>query len=140
MINSYEELVETTISATTDIEDFQNIQVGQGGIYEHALFTKSGEKVATTSGGYKILYQRESDKQFMAYLTNEVVFEDGSGTIRVAGWIDLGSLLSGDWAYYPSVGTSGRYLGQTGFMAWRPYDLGKVEGADVKLIMFAAAE
>ncbi|MEU8709987.1 hypothetical protein [Streptomyces sp. NPDC048565] len=140
MNNSYEELVETTISATTDIEDFQNIQVGQGGSYEHALFTKSGEKVATTSGGYKILYQRESDKQFMAYLTNEVVFEDGSGTIRVAGWIDLGSLLSGGWAYYPSMGTSGRYLGQTGFMAWRPYDLGKVEGADVKLIMFASAE
>jgi hypothetical protein len=140
VINSYEELVETTISATTDIEDFENIQVGQGGKYEHALFTKSGEKVATTSGGYKIYYRRESDQQFMAYLTNEVVFEDGSGTIRVAGWIDLGSLLSGDWAYYPSVGTSGRYLGQTGFMAWRPYDLGKVEGADVKLIMFASAE
>ncbi|MGX1026297.1 allene oxide cyclase barrel-like domain-containing protein [Streptomyces sp. SAI-097] len=140
MINSYEELVETTISATTDIEDFENIQVGQGGSYEHALFTKSGEKVATTSGGYKIHYRRESDQQFMAYLTNEVVFEDGSGTIRVAGWIDLGSLLSGEWAYYPSMGTSGRYLGQTGFMAWRPYDLGKVEGADVKLIMFASAE
>ncbi|MFD2467793.1 allene oxide cyclase barrel-like domain-containing protein [Amycolatopsis silviterrae] len=140
MLNSYEDLVETTISATTDIEDLQNIQVGQSGSYEHALFTKSGEKVATTSGGYKVLYRRESDQQFMAYLTNEVVFEDGSGTIRVAGWIDLGSLLSGGWAYYPSVGVSGRYLGQTGFMAWRPYDLGKEEGADVKLIMFATAE
>jgi len=140
MLNSYDDLVETTISATFDIEDFHNIQVGQGGSYEHALFTKSGEKVATTSGGWRIRYQRESDKQLMAYLTNEVVFEDGSGTILVAGWIDLGSLMSGDWAYYPSVGVSGRYLGQTGFMAWRPYDLGKVEGAEVKLIMFAAAE
>ncbi|MGX1115703.1 hypothetical protein RKD37_001066 [Streptomyces ambofaciens] len=113
MINSYEELVETTISATTDIEDFENIQVGQGGSYEHALFTKSGEKVATTSGGYKIHYRRESDQQFMAYLTNEVVFEDGSGTIRVAGWIDLGSLLSGEWgpttrAWVPAAGTSAR--------------------------------
>jgi hypothetical protein len=140
VINSYENLVETTISATTDVEDLQNIHVGQSGSYEHALFTKSGEKVATTSGGFKVLYQRESDKQFMAYLTNEVVFEDGSGTIRVAGWIDLGSLLSGGWAYYPSAGISGRYLGQTGFMAWRPYSLGNEEGAEVKLIMFASAE
>lgn len=140
MINSYEELVESTVSATTDIEDLENLRVGLSGSYQHVLSTKSGEKVATTSGGYKIHYQRESDKQFMAYLTNEVVFEDGSGTIRVAGWIDLGSLLSGDWAYYPSVGTSGRYLGQNGFMAWRPYNLGKEDGADVKLIMFAAAE
>ncbi|GGP81359.1 allene oxide cyclase barrel-like domain-containing protein [Saccharothrix coeruleofusca] len=140
MINSYEDLVETTISATTDIEDLQNIHVGQSGTYEHALFTTSGEKVATTSGGFKVLYRRESDQQFMAYLTNEVVFEDGSGTIRVAGWIDMGSLLSGNWAYYPSVGVSGRYLGQTGFMAWRPRNLGKEEGAEVKLIMFASAE
>jgi hypothetical protein len=140
MLNSYEDLVETTISATTDVDDLQNLRVGLSGSYQHALFAKSGEKVATTSGGWKVRYQRESDKQFMAYLTNEVVFEDGSGTIRVAGWIDLGSLLSGDWAYYPSVGVSGRYLGQTGFMAWRPYDLGKEEGAEVKLIMFAAAE
>ena len=140
MINSYEDLVETTISATTDMDDLQNIHVGQSGTYQHALFTQAGEKLATTSGGFKIHYQRESDKQFMAYLTNEVVFEDGSGTILVAGWIDLGSLLSGSWAYYPSVGVSGRFLGQTGFMAWRPYDLGKEEGAEVKLIMFAGAE
>jgi hypothetical protein len=140
MLNSYEDLVESTISATTDIDDLNNIRVGLSGTYQHALSTKAGEKVATTSGGYKVLYQRESDKQFMAYLTNEVVFEDGSGTIRVAGWIDLGSLLSGGWAYYPSVGISGRYLGQTGFMAWRPYNLGKEDGAEVKLIMFASAE
>jgi hypothetical protein len=140
MLNSYEDLVETTVSAVFDIEDFYNIQVGQGGTYQHELFTKSGEKVATTSGGWRVRYQRESDKQLMAYLTNEVVFEDGSGTILVAGWIDLGSLMSGNWAYYPSVGVSGQYLGQTGFMAWRPYDLGKKEGAEVKLIMFAAAE
>ncbi|BCJ50477.1 hypothetical protein Asp14428_19520 [Actinoplanes sp. NBRC 14428] len=140
MINSYEDLVETTISSTTDVEDLQNIRIGVSGSYQHALSTRSGEKVATTSGGWKVRYQRESDGQFMAYLTNEVVFEDGSGTIRVAGWIDLGSLLSGDWAYYPSVGTSGRFLGQTGFMAWRPHNLGKEDGADVKLIMFAAGE
>lgn len=140
MLNSYEDLVETTVSAVFDVEDFYNIQVGQGGTYQHELFTKSGEKVATTSGGWRARYQRESDKQLMAYLTNEVIFEDGSGTILVAGWIDLGSLMSGNWAYYPSVGVSGRYLGQTGFMAWRPYDLGKKEGAEVKLIMFAAAE
>ena len=140
MLNSYEDLVESTVSATTDIDDLENIRVGLSGTYEHALSTRSGEKVATTSGGYKVLYQRESDGQFMAYLTNEVVFEDGSGTIRVAGWIDLGSLLSGGWAYYPSVGVSGRYLGQNGFMAWRPYNLGKEDGAEVKLIMFASAE
>ena len=140
MFNSYEDLVETTVSAVFDVEDFYNIQVGQGGTYQHELFTKSGDKVATTSGGWRVRYQRESDKQLMAYLTNEVVFEDGSGTILVAGWIELESLMSGSWAYYPSVGVSGRYLGQTGFMAWRPYDLGKKDGAEVKLIMFAAAE
>jgi hypothetical protein len=140
MLNSYEDLVETTVSAVFDIKDFYNIQVGQGGTYKHELFTKSGEKVATTSGGWRVRYQRESDKQLMAYLTNEVVFEDGSGTILVAGWIDVGSLMSGNWAYYPSVGVSGKYLGQTGFMGWHPKNLGVEEGAEVKLIMFAAAE
>jgi hypothetical protein len=140
VIDSYEELVETAVSGTSDIEDFQNIQIGQSGSYEHALFTKAGEKVAVTSGGFKILFQRESDKQFMAYLTNEILFEDGSGAIRVASWIDLGSLFSGEWVYYPSMGISGRYLGKTGFMAWRPHELGKKDGADVKLIMFAGPE
>jgi hypothetical protein len=139
VIDSYEELVETAISASADIEDFNDIKIGQSGTYEHALFTKSGEKVAMTSGGFKIMFQRESDQQFMAYLTNEIVFEDGSGAIRVASWIDLGSLFSGEWVYYPSTGISGRYLGRTGFMAWRPYEPGK-GGADVKLITFTGPE
>jgi hypothetical protein len=140
VIDSYEELLETAVSYTTNIEDFQNIQVGQGGSYEHALFTRSGEKVATTSGQFKIRFQRESDEQYMAYLTNEIVFADGSGAVRVAAWIDLGSLFSGQWVYYPFVGISGRYLGKSGFMGWRPHELGVKETADVKLITFASPE
>lgn len=140
MIDSYEELIETAVSGTTDIQDFQNIKIGQGGTYEHALFTKSGEKVATTSGGFKIMFQRESDQQFMAYLTNEIVFEDGSGSVRVASWIELASLFAGEWVYYPYVGTSGRYLGKTGFMGWHPHELGVKDTADVKLITFASPE
>lgn len=139
MNDSYEELVEKAVSYTTNIEDFQNIQVGQGGSYEHALFTKDGDKVAVTTGGFKVMLQRD-DKQFVAYLTNEITFEDGSGAVRVAAWIDLGSLFSGDWVYYPYTGISGRYLGKTGFMAWHPHGIGTKDTADVKLITFASPE
>lgn len=140
MMDSYEDLIEKAVSATSDIEDFQNIQVGQGGTYEHTLHTQAGDKIAVTSGGYRIMFQRPSDQVFMAHLTNEIQFEDGSGSIRVASWIDLPSLFSGQWVYYPSVGISGRYLGRTGFMGWHPHDLGQAETADVKLIMFAGPE
>ncbi|MGN5377316.1 hypothetical protein BIV25_31890 [Streptomyces sp. MUSC 14] len=136
MIDSFEELTETAVHVENTIEDYDDPQVGQSGSYTHELFDKDGKKIATTTGGFRIMMRRESDDQLMAYLTNDIVLEDGSGSVRIQGWIDWGSLFSGQWVYYPGVGTGGRFLGKTGFMGWRPFAPGE-GGAEVKLIMFA---
>jgi hypothetical protein len=135
MVDIFDNLTERLIKAENNIDDFSAVKVGQGGSSQHELLDSSGAKVASTSGKFQILFQRESDKELMVYFTLDILMEDG--TIHVGSWIEWTLLFSGDWVYYPATGTSGRFLGKTGFMQWRPYKAGE-GGADVKLVFFSS--